>query len=63
MNTQLLIKALCYYRKKQNDSLKSNLKHGRTDIADSNVSKISEIEIMIDELKSQLINERLNILA
>jgi len=51
MNKQLLIKALCSYRKSKRECLKSNLKHGRTNIAQSNVIQIAEIESMIEELE------------
>lgn len=60
MNTQLIIKSLCCYRKSKNDSLKSNILHGRNQIVIKRVREIQEIEIEIDQLEDQLINERLN---
>ena len=62
MNTLLLIKALCKYKKSKKESLKYALRHDRLDISDKRIDQILEIDILIDELEYQLINERLNIL-
>jgi hypothetical protein len=60
MNTRLLIRALCRYRKSKQEALKINIKHGRTDLSDKNIRQILEIDTSIDELENQLIEERLN---
>ncbi len=45
MDRTLLLRALCVYRKKKMDSLKSNEKHGRT-----NCVKLRKLQVeMIDE--------------
>jgi hypothetical protein len=54
MNTQLIIKALCCYRKAKNDSLKNNLKNNRTNIVEKRRLEIQKIDYMIQSFEEEM---------
>jgi len=51
MNKQLLIKALCSYRKAKTESLKNNEKNGRTNLVEIRKQQIAEIDKEIGKLE------------